>query len=371
MIAYNHASFVRETVSSILNQSFADLELILVDNSSTDETPQILEQIQDPRFFPYRRPNLGVSLASNFGIAKSRGKFIAIASADDSWHPEKLKNQLRSFEKTTNGASFTNVRLINEKSEQVDDVKSPFCALDLTREKIYEKFFFESNFLCATSALIKREYFDSHLFEPSLIQLQDYEMWLWLIKRTSFSICPDRLVNYRVRSDGENLSLDTRNKPRVQFELNKVYERFFDEVDDQFFVSTFGSHFRKPASAIGAGLSFEKAFLYLKMQDPAIQILGIKLLYELMDDDDNRAFAEENYGMSMIDLWNIARTPFFLDSAAVKSGNGLSPLASLDQSESLRLELSEAQRTIKQLTSGKMWKLRNGIHKLIRGLGRE
>ena len=414
MISFNHAQYLRETINSVLSQSMGNLELIFVDNNSTDNTQEIIKEIKDPRFIPCWQENLGVSLATNLGIEKARGAFIAIASADDAWYPEKLAKQLAALEKSGAGVSFTNVEYIGDDGIRVDPpvhqapglansasstdsrIESPglFFAEQLPRHELFARLFWKSNFLCATSALVKRKFLPELGFNPSLIQLQDFEMWVRLIKKTDFSILPEKLVGYRVRGDGQNLSMDQRNANRVHFELNLVYRHFFEDLDPALFVQSFAKQFKgsnlleekKASQSTGlqssASLSisdihfnFEQAFLFLQKQESAIKQIGIEKLYSLMNTEAGRVTANRDYSLLITDVWDLARLPLFArDFCKYQEGNsagdyvGEDALGLLERLRAQEKELDESRNTIRHLTSGKMWKLRNGVYSILRKL---
>ena len=90
MPCYNAASFLEHGVASVLGQTFQDLELIVVDDGSTDESSEILRRVDDPRLKMVFQRNMGVSSARNRGLAEARGEFVAFLDADDTWHPDFL-----------------------------------------------------------------------------------------------------------------------------------------------------------------------------------------------------------------------------------------------------------------------------------------
>lgn len=95
--AYNRAHYVREAIESALQQTHRPLEVIVVDDGSTDETPQVLATYSEPvRVF--RQVNQGVAAARNFGVSHARGEYVAFLDSDDLWHPEKLEKQIERFE---------------------------------------------------------------------------------------------------------------------------------------------------------------------------------------------------------------------------------------------------------------------------------
>lgn len=91
---YNYGRFLGEAVNSVLSQSFRDLECIIVDDGSSDETGKVLASFNDPRLVFSSTPRLGVSVARNRGLELSRGSLIAFLDADDRWKPGKLESQV-------------------------------------------------------------------------------------------------------------------------------------------------------------------------------------------------------------------------------------------------------------------------------------
>jgi glycosyltransferase involved in cell wall biosynthesis/peptidoglycan/xylan/chitin deacetylase (PgdA/CDA1 family) len=95
---FNRAEFFRETIDSVLRQTFEDWEWIVVDDGSTDETPDILEAIHDPRVRVVRQANRGVSAARNLALDLARGEFVAFLDADDRLPPESLASRIALFD---------------------------------------------------------------------------------------------------------------------------------------------------------------------------------------------------------------------------------------------------------------------------------
>ena len=97
---YNKANFVKSTIQSILNQSFTDYEVVIVDDGSTDNSLEILKSIKDPRVTVYPTTNKGVSSARNHGIKQARGPYIALCDGDDIWldnHLAELKALIKAY----------------------------------------------------------------------------------------------------------------------------------------------------------------------------------------------------------------------------------------------------------------------------------
>jgi len=112
---YNRADRVKDCVASVLAQTFSDLEVIVVDDGSSDETRHVLQQAFGDRIRYYFQANQGVSAARNKGIAEGRGEWIAFLDSDDLWEKNKLEWQLRALERFGSHccACYTDVRLLN------------------------------------------------------------------------------------------------------------------------------------------------------------------------------------------------------------------------------------------------------------------
>lgn len=92
---YNYGRFLQEAIESVLSQTVADFQILVVDDGSTDDTPDVLARIRDPRLEIVRTPNQGLGASRNFGLAHAKEDFIAFLDADDRWMPRKLEYQLQ------------------------------------------------------------------------------------------------------------------------------------------------------------------------------------------------------------------------------------------------------------------------------------
>src|SRR3990170_3250837 len=94
--AHNHAKYLPVTIRSVLDQTFTDFELILIDNGSTDNTHEVVQRFDDPRIRYFYQKDSGLPANSrNVGINMSRGEWIALLDSDDIWLPNKLATQMR------------------------------------------------------------------------------------------------------------------------------------------------------------------------------------------------------------------------------------------------------------------------------------
>jgi glycosyltransferase involved in cell wall biosynthesis len=112
---YNYGRFLGEAIASVRRQTVEDLEIIVVDDGSTDETPEVLAGIRDPRLRSLRTVNGGISAARNAGLDRASGEYLAFLDADDRWLPTKLERQLAMMDGEPGlGMVFTNFSRFDE-----------------------------------------------------------------------------------------------------------------------------------------------------------------------------------------------------------------------------------------------------------------
>ena len=97
---YNRSVLLKEAIDSVLNQNFKDFELFVIDDGSTDDTPEMIKECSDKLVY-LKQKNSGVSSARNLGIKKCNGKYITFLDSDDSWLPGKLYEHLNFIKKNT------------------------------------------------------------------------------------------------------------------------------------------------------------------------------------------------------------------------------------------------------------------------------
>ncbi len=122
--AFNVADFVEQSVRSALDQTFADLEVIVVDDGSTDGTRAVVEAIRDPRLRILRRRNGGSAAARNSGLSEARGEYVAFLDGDDYWQPRMLERHLALLiERPDIDLVFSLSRIVSESGRELGLLK--------------------------------------------------------------------------------------------------------------------------------------------------------------------------------------------------------------------------------------------------------
>lgn len=195
---YNYGRFLGEAIDSVLAQTQPAFEIIVVDDGSTDETPEVARRYGD-RIRYHRRENGGVSRARNTGVQEARGEFIAFLDADDRWLPDKLARQTAVFAANPDaGLAHTGSRVFNQEDGATLCEFEPEPALDVHA-------LIRCCSITASSVMIPRAVFDKvGPFDDALVGTEDWDMWLRIAAAYRVVACPGILVEYR--SHGNSLS---------------------------------------------------------------------------------------------------------------------------------------------------------------------
>ena len=217
---YNRSNFLHSAIKSVLNQTFEDFEVIVVDDASTDNTRQVLDKFDDKRICYIRhKENKGGSAARNTGIKRSKGEFIAFLDDDDLWMPSKLEKQLDLINKNLEiGAVYTGAYKINESDKII------MCNYPSLRGNIFPDIL-KKNYVGSCSAvLIRKECIDRiGLFDENLPAGQDFDLWIRLAKNYQFDYVNEPLVIHRIHK--KRITTDHYGRLRAKKLLFKKYSK--------------------------------------------------------------------------------------------------------------------------------------------------
>lgn len=203
---YNHEGYIEEAIRSVIGQSCPDLELIIINDGSTDGSEAVVKRIDDRRIRYYSQENRGAHEALNRGIGLARGPYIAILNSDDIYDPKRIEEALKILERDREvSAVFTYIELINAKGESLGVKRGAEenwlgqSADDSFRdEHDLVLNLLAGNFLHTTSNLIcRREVFDRIGLFVNLRYTHDYEFYLRLCARYATALIEMPLLKYR------------------------------------------------------------------------------------------------------------------------------------------------------------------------------
>ena len=205
---YNRPDMVSEVLATVQKQTWKKWELIFIDDASQDNTWQAIQNIseQDVRIRSIRRErNGGVATARNTGIQQAQGKYLAFLDSDDRWLPEKLEQQVKVFELSSNvGMVYTGVRIRGRYGMVRDRIAS-------VQGNVAEKAMWNNFAGSPSRVMISRKAIDDvGLFDEQLPSLEDRDMWFRIAKQYLVGMVPDPLVEYYESTD--SISGDTGKK---------------------------------------------------------------------------------------------------------------------------------------------------------------
>jgi glycosyltransferase involved in cell wall biosynthesis len=221
---YNRAPTLERAIDSVLNQTFTDLELIVIDDGSTDGTPQTLSQYADRRNVRLvSTPHRGCAAARNAGISLSSGRYVAFQDSDDEWAPHKLATAVASLEGTgpETGVFYSDMLMM------LDDGRSGVLTSPEVKQGVLvdeQTLDYQVRCIGIQSAVIKRECFEAAgRFDEALPRLIDLDLLIRLSDRFRFVRSPEVLVKYHL---GDGISV---NRPALvaarRHLLHKYYGR--------------------------------------------------------------------------------------------------------------------------------------------------
>ena len=216
---FNGEATIEEKIDSILNQTFKDIEIIIINDGSTDATLETIKKISDSRIKVFSYPNAGLSASRNRGISQAKGEYISFTDADDLWTADKLELQWQALQKNPQAAlAYSWTDYIDESSKFLKSGRRIKINGDAFSKLLVTNFLENgSNPLIRQQALEKVGGFDESLFAA-----EDKDMWLRLAANYEFVCLEKPQILYRTSTT----SMST-NLKRQETESLKVIERAF------------------------------------------------------------------------------------------------------------------------------------------------
>ncbi|HBA62236.1 MAG TPA: hypothetical protein DCZ20_00080 [Lachnospiraceae bacterium] len=313
LCTFNRESTIEASIDSILQQTYQDWELIIVDDGSTDSTRQRLEAYQDSRIrCIYLPENSYYCYAANVGMAKAVGEYIAFATSDDIWEADKLELQAEYLAAHPEcGAVFSKVFLIGADGERVDslypDMVRLFDQENRSRAQWIRCFFDAGNCLSHPSAVVRKSILDQiGGYDLFYAQLADMDLWLRIILKSEIYVLPEQLVGYRWYSAKKQISGQTEEKKnRSQNEFLAIKKRLLELMTDEQLIEYFGDLFRNQTSRSPIELGFERMFLLMEQgaMYTRFYVMGLQKAEEVLRIPGAADVLRDHFGVRLQDLY--------------------------------------------------------------------
>ena len=193
---FNTGRYLPQAVQSVLSQTYSNVEILIIDDGSTDDTAQIIRRWeQDERVRVYRQPNGGQAQARNRGVALSKGQYVAFLDADDEWLSHKLSRQMPLFTNPQVGVVYSEYECMDGEGRSLPKPPTRMYRGRITAALLID------NFVSFQTAVVRRECLERHgAFDESVRMGDDYDLWLRLSAHYEFDFIPQPTARYRVWS---------------------------------------------------------------------------------------------------------------------------------------------------------------------------
>lgn len=235
---FNGSEFIKKAIQSVLNQSFSNFELLIIDDGSKDSIPEITNYYveKDARVFYARNENnLGIQQSLNRGLKIARGKYIARIDDDDEWiDRNKLKRQVEYLNKNPDYILIgTGTIVVDENGKEIFRFLNPESDQDIRKKILFKNYFTHSGVIFKKKAAMKFNGYDE---SEQTRHIEDYDLWLKLGTLGKFGNLPIYGVKFTQRSG----AISSKNKIK-QFKRNiKIIQKFSDFYPSYSYALIFG-----------------------------------------------------------------------------------------------------------------------------------
>ncbi|NJN09777.1 MAG: glycosyltransferase [Richelia sp. RM2_1_2] len=230
---YNGENTIKETIESVLNQTFTNFELIIINANSTDKTLSIISQLKDERIKVFFYPKANVAVNRNRGINHAIGNYITFLDADDLWTTDKLAAQYTALQSNSQaGVAYSWTNCIDENSKFLRKTSHVNWNGD-----VYANFLLDDFIGNGSNVMIRREVLMKvNGFDEILTNAQDTDMWLKLSAITDFVCVPKAQILYRIRQDSMSsnvLGLEKSNLEVIQRAFSREQAKQYQHLKPQ------------------------------------------------------------------------------------------------------------------------------------------
>lgn len=194
MPVFNDERFAVDSIRSVLAQTHDNIELLIVDDCSNDNTFSLVSSFKDERIKIFRNnKNMGAAFSRNLAIANSTGDYIAFLDGDDVWKANKVESQLSFMVENNISFSYTNFLVMNEDGNEIKKrVTGP--------KQISHKMFLKTNYVGCLTVMFRRDIYPDLSIPVSILKRNDYALWLKLSEKADCFLLNNELSLYRKRT---------------------------------------------------------------------------------------------------------------------------------------------------------------------------
>ena len=217
---YNRSGLLKNAINSILNQTYQNFEIIIIDDCSTDNTLEIVKQMKDKRIKYFKNEvSLKATGSRNKGIENSSGDFIAFLDDDDEWYPQKLEIQLEKFKDSEVGLVYGAIDLYFEAL----DFKYP--TTPSKKGRLFKELLIKNIIGATPSVILRKEALRNDKFDINFSAREEYDLWIQISKKWKIDYVETSFVKSYYRNNIDRISTNLDNYVQGINQLNKKYEK--------------------------------------------------------------------------------------------------------------------------------------------------
>ncbi len=321
---YNGERFLRETLNSVINQTYKNLEIIIVDDCSTDATEEIINSFNDTRIKTVKNDiNRQYPYSCNYGLSLCKGEYISHIDADDLWEPDKIEKQVEFLNNHREYAMcFTWADLIDESGNPAGDnfyaLKDVYNMPNLQQHEMLRYLFDNANHLCHCAVMGRKEIFGTvGPYDVSLCYLQDFDYWLRSLLVTPIYCIEKPLTHVRVH-ENKNSNMDDLKWTAHNNEYVRIIDRLIRTCPNDLFLKTFSDKLFFNGEHNAMEIELEKAFVFKNSirAIPENNVLAITRLSELLNIPEYAEIAEKKFGFTLKDLYALQTQRAYYEKTA-------------------------------------------------------
>lgn len=323
MSNYNGELLIRQTIESVLAQTYQNWEFMIYDDCSTDRSREIIQSFNDPRIKPFfADQHEHMVYGFNHGITHSSGELIARIDSDDTWKSEKLQTQVDFFRDHPDyGACFTLVDFVDEYGNALTEKDTDRVLFwetrNMSQAEWLRQFYFYGCIVSHPTAMFPRKVIKKvGLYNLGYVQVQDYDMWTRIVKHYPIHVIQKKLTNYRWFTTGANASAPSEKASRrSNFEFSQIFCNFFDDIPEKLFIEAFGKEFTQKGTIDPDELIVERMLLLFKpvFCGHTPQLAGIQMFLRLLQDETMRNVMRGSYNLTQTSLYELTTKPILFE----------------------------------------------------------
>lgn len=322
--AYNHEKFIKDFIESFINQTEKNIELIVIDDFSTDTTRDIIKSFNDKRIIPiFNEYNMGINSTIKKGILHSNADIFAICASDDILFPNYSSTVIDIFEKNKNIASFyTTLEIIGINGKKLNKkFESPY---NLTKYQALEKLF-ERNFMPAPGSAFRKDIALSIDIPAGLFQLQDYYFNIQMLLKADFYCYKEPLVYYRITNESVSLNNNIDTIARLRIEHKYILDVYSNINNIEIFKLIFKNNrfFSEIGEPTTETIPFFTSLIAIHSNMVTNSLWGYSNLIKYYSEKNNQTLLHNLYNIQFADIIKQAKYVIIEDDKYIKKINSI------------------------------------------------